>query len=249
MFEHTVEGCACQGKRCPGCEQVKCYGAYNRDSSRKSGLDALCRTCQRAKNETYRRNHAEEERARARAYHRAHAEAASVRHKAWQQKNPEYDRAYKRAQREAHPERFREYYEANRGKLSEQNRAWRQDNSEHCYARDKAYREAHAEQYRGWSRSWTRNNPERVAATKANRRARKTQAGGSFTQQEWQDLKARYDYACLRCGRQEPEITLTADHVVPIAKGGTSDISNIQPLCRPCNTGKGTKSIDYRHDK
>jgi len=37
-----------------------------------------------------------------------------------------------------------------------------------------------------------------------------------------------------------------ADHVLPVSKGGTSYISNIQPLCQPCNSGKKDKHIDYR---
>jgi 5-methylcytosine-specific restriction endonuclease McrA len=44
--------------------------------------------------------------------------------------------------------------------------------------------------------------------------------GGSFTQQEWEALKAYYDCTCLRCGRQEPDIELTVDHVVPLSQGG-----------------------------
>ena len=37
---------------------------------------------------------------------------------------------------------------------------------------------------------------------------------------------------------------LTVDHVVPISKGGSNDISNIQPLCCNCNSKKNAKQID-----
>lgn len=70
--------------------------------------------------------------------------------------------------------------------------------------------------------------------------------GGFYTKSEWSNLKKRYDYRCLRCGRQEPEVKLQADHVIPVIRGGQSWISNIQPLCGPCNGEKARKIIDYR---
>jgi 5-methylcytosine-specific restriction endonuclease McrA len=91
---------------------------------------------------------------------------------------------------------------------------------------------------------------EKRIARGAKRRASKMQAGGNFTITEWEALKAQYHYTCLRCGRREPEIKLTPDHVIPISKLGTSNIENIQPLCFSCNSAKCAKIIDYRtHEK
>jgi 5-methylcytosine-specific restriction protein A len=38
---------------------------------------------------------------------------------------------------------------------------------------------------------------------------------------------------------------LEADHVVPLTKGGSNDISNIQPLCGTCNRRKFVNIVDY----
>lgn len=75
------------------------------------------------------------------------------------------------------------------------------------------------------------------------RRARKSGAAGDYTAQEWAELKHKYGNVCLCCGQKKP---LCADHIVPLSKGGESFISNIQPLCRPCNSRKRDKTIDYR---
>lgn len=75
------------------------------------------------------------------------------------------------------------------------------------------------------------------------RRARVIGGGGSYTLAEWEALCAKYGHLCLRCGEHKP---LTVDHVIPISKGGSNDISNLQPLCRSCNARKSVKSTDYR---
>jgi len=90
---------------------------------------------------------------------------------------------------------------------------------------------------------WRQENPDAVRAIKSRRRTTATQAGGSFTPQEWKVLCRRHCNKCLCCKRHRK---LTADHVIPVSRGGTSSIGNIQPLCGPCNSSKGTKTIDYR---
>ena len=70
-----------------------------------------------------------------------------------------------------------------------------------------------------------------------NRRIR-LKSLGFHSLDEWNNLKLKHNFKCLHCKRQEPEIKLTRDHIVPISRGGSNYISNIQPLSRSCNSRK-----------
>lgn len=106
-----------------------------------------------------------------------------------------------------------------------------------------AWREANRERYRELINEWRRNNydPAANAAACSARRAKLAERG-AFSKEEWLDLCEKYDYKCINCGAPEQH----ADHVVPLSQGGVNTIDNIQPLCRPCNSRKGTNTIDYR---
>ena len=86
---------------------------------------------------------------------------------------------------------------------------------------------------------------ERNVIHQQNREARKRKNGGEFTLEEWQQLKLKFNFMCLCCKAQGPKIKLTADHIIPISKGGRNDIKNIQPLCFSCNCRKHTKHINF----
>ena len=50
----------------------------------------------------------------------------------------------------------------------------------------------------------------------------------------------RDNYRCRECGATNKQTRLHVDHIVPVAKGGTNDLSNLQILCEACNKAKYT---------
>lgn len=124
------------------------------------------------------------------------------------------------------------YTDKNKGKLAEYQKKWWQKN-----------KETRKEENRERARLWGKNNPSKKKAKDNRRRARINNSKGEFSHDEWIRLCNKYNNRCVKCGKKRK---LTADHVVPISKGGDSYITNIQPLCKPCNSSKKDRHIDYR---
>ena len=108
----------------------------------------------------------------------------------------------------------------------------------------KEYCERISETLRGKTGEQSRNWKGGVAYFKI-RAVRKRENGGSHTQGEWETLREQYNLTCPCCDKSEPEVTLTKDHIIPVSKGGSDNIENIQPLCRSCNAKKHTVIKKY----
>lgn len=95
------------------------------------------------------------------------------------------------------------------------------------------------------TKHWSQRTQEQINWSKNLWGKRKREADGNHTFEEWEKLKAQYNWTCPACLKKEPEIKLTEDHIVPLSKGGSDNIENIQPLCGSCNCKKLTKIIKY----
>lgn len=88
------------------------------------------------------------------------------------------------------------------------------------------------------------------AQSEAYRRRHKTEARYLQCERrdDWiYDLALRDGgYKCLRCGKRSG---LRLDHIVPVSKGGKTELDNMQLLCPGCGDIKGNQIIDYRPRK
>jgi 5-methylcytosine-specific restriction endonuclease McrA len=149
--------------------------------------------------------------------------------KGWRERNRDRDRQHKRSWAEKNIEYVRNHQR-------ESMRARRASNPN--YSREQY--EKHKDVKLKRKSQYYKENPDKVLVYVQARRARKANAEGSYTAKEWRELCAAHDHRCANCGASGK---LTVDHVIPLVKGGSNLISNIQPLCLPCNLSKGTRSV------
>lgn len=124
----------------------------------------------------------------------------------------------------------------------------------------KASRARNPQYYRNISKRWAKKHPATHRASRdrwvarhpelyrkrcimyvQNRKARMNQNGGVFTDLDIDALILKQNKRCAACGKRRK---LTVDHVVPVTKGGSNDPSNLQLLCKPCNSSKGVRDHD-----
>lgn len=174
--------------------------------------------------------------------------------RAWHAANPRDRSAYKSAYDATHQQQAEDYRSANRERLKAKKAAWYRANRQRILARVKAHAKAnlhrvlayqadyyatHTEKVKANVSAYRRACPEKASVLESRRRARKAGNGGSHTAAERREKFARLGNVCFYCGCGG---RLTADHDVPLARGGTDNIGNILPACRSCNSRKNTRT-------
>lgn len=108
---------------------------------------------------------------------------------------------------------------------------------EYIRANANKWQREHPEQARAGHRKYDRTERGRASKkARANRRRILEINGISFTAEQWLLRLREFDNRCVYCGSKQRK--LTADHWMPLSKGGTNDINNIVPACRSCNSRK-----------
>lgn len=65
----------------------------------------------------------------------------------------------------------------------------------------------------------------------------------TVTSKQIRELVEQQEYCCALTGRKLTPETASLDHIVPLGRGGTHDISNLWVLEHRVNTAKGTMML------
>ena len=137
------------------------------------------------------------------------------------------------------------YRQTHQEQIRDRKRTWSAENRERLNQLSAEWRKNNRERRNTIVRAYRARNPESYRITKHRYLARRRNAEGYCSRDEWVSILHRYspDGRCLACGKQRPP---TMDHIVPLSIGGTNYPENLQPLCSNCNSTKGKKVIDFR---
>lgn len=123
---------------------------------------------------------------------------------------------------------------------------WQKNNPSQARQRKTQWYFDNKPRLRDASKAWKQLHHDNVKESNYRRRAKKALVDSNLTAEEWETIKREYGYRCLACGRQEPGVALTIDHVIPLSRQGEDVVENIQPLCQSCNSTKHMDTTDFR---
>jgi 5-methylcytosine-specific restriction endonuclease McrA len=157
----------------------------------------------------------------------------------------EYDKKIRLAEPERHAARVRAWREKNQDHVREMKRAWARARVEEKRVYDRARYEENNEAIRKRASEWAASHPEKMRQYKQRYRTRKQENGIYVVRQSF--ISRLYNSPCAYCGSRE---NISADHIIPIVRGGTHSEGNLQPLCRSCNSSKHDKLwIEWMFEK
>lgn len=209
-------------KTCCTCRETKPLAEFGKDRQTPDGLQRRCKPCKNAQHVAYR--------------------AAN------KERLAEYGRQWSKANRDKRNSYTRKWRDGNRGAYLEGKARYREENADLI----RAWRAANREQRNEYMRAWRAANPERaLEISRRSLKVRYERNPHAFIEAEHRrralilertvgtvDLEALWAEQEGRCGlcgdpidrslRWPHPMSKSLDHIVPLAKGGTHEQSNLQ---------------------
>ena len=199
---------------CIKCEKYKVLERFYKNKNYKSGYINRCKDCLK-----------DYDSARKSKYYKENREIYLKRTLEYARKNRKKKQAY-----------YSVYYKKNKDYINHKNRKYNHENQEKVNEYYKEYRQTDKGKEVAYNRDLKRrSNKNNVDFTKVERKKMLDEAN-------WKCQKCNIKVHDDRISYNSPN-KANIDHIIPISKGGTSEPSNLQILCRLCNLKKADKVL------
>ena len=127
-------------------------------------------------------------------------------------------------------------------------KAWEKQKNDKVYLeKKKLYRQQTREKRIATAKAWNQSNKKRynlnVSKSKSKRKGLLSDSKMFIVSEK--EIKKLYSGPCVVCGSID---NITIDHIIPITKGGTHSIGNLQSMCRSCNSTKNNRFMSqFKH--
>lgn len=126
---------------------------------------------------------------------------------------------------------------------------WRRENPDRLRELGRSADRRRYLQKADYNKVWRAKNREVVASHSRNRRALVKNSEGIHTADDVNWLLRTQRYQCAVC-RSDIKRSYHVDHILPLARGGSNDKTNLQVLCPTCNNQKhAADPIDFMQRK
>lgn len=207
-------------KQCTVCKEMKLLDEFKKHKPNKSGLSHKCKACGKAQDAKYLSEHREENKATSKARYYAKPEARA------------------------------KYRIDNAEKIAAGKRDWRKRNPDKVKAHKKDSAKRHPESQARRLKRYNERHPEvqsmRVHVQNMRQRAKQMDDLFDWKRSELAAMYAEQEGKCAYCGISiywSVPHDVHVDHIHPLSRGGTNELSNLCLSCQDCNFSKGNKTI------
>ena len=137
-----------------------------------------------------------------------------------------------------HKIRGRKYYDKNKQTVITKAKKYNASDAGKIWRAD--YNKKNKETIAAYKKKW-QSSEDGLAYQRDYQKIRRHNEHGCITVDEWKRILENYEYSCSYCGEER---ALEMDHVIPVSKGGITEVDNIVPACRSCNARKSNKDLE-----
>jgi len=95
--------------------------------------------------------------------------------------------------------------------------------------------------YGGWAQQVLQESFDEYGFPRQEHERRAPNGRRAFSRKKLLAVYQKSNGLCVACKQSE---NLEVDHIVPLSRGGSNDLENLQLLCATCNRSKGTKTME-----